>query len=488
MSISRGDKMLRVFVSSTSEDLKEYRGVARLVILDMGWHPEMMEHFEANPNPTVEACYEDLKRCQLMILIVAFRRGWVPSRVQGGDGQKSITALELEYARKNKIDVLAFRANDDWPGRLWEREPTASEWIEKFRKDLNLVAPEFGYEEHPTKEAVFGTNLKRALVSYHQMRLERSIDSSVSDMENFDGASARMRSGRCIPFLGHGVYGKGPLSICALRQALEDNACKSCEKPGDACERSSPATFAEYLERSKARDVFLDNLKKAITYQQEQLRKAALPPLYALLQKLKPPLIVSATEDLLLEEELSSVGKGCLILCHAIRSQHGNEHDGKVLVFNGSEDNDPKVCPADKIYLGNEHEKESSGKPYIVYKPLGSPLLHSKLDFDTVVMTEADYGLLLRRLGNIETGMPGILPTLFQANPPIFLGYPMDVWHYRLLGQVFQSIGLTGSRLKPYFAVRKAVDRMEELAWGSLEVKLLPMDPNAFAIQVEATL
>ena len=50
-----GHQSLRVFVSSTSDDLKDYRGVARQVIMDMGWQAEMMEHFEAMPQTTSKA-------------------------------------------------------------------------------------------------------------------------------------------------------------------------------------------------------------------------------------------------------------------------------------------------------------------------------------------------------------------------------------------------------------------------------------------------
>src|SRR5215470_5973812 len=122
--MSRSAGKLRVFVSSTSEDLSEYRAVARLVILDMGWDPEMMEHFGALPTPTVDACYQKLKDCDLLLLIVAFRKGWVPTTEEGGNGYESVTALELDYARKHNIPVLALLARDTWPGKLWDRDAT----------------------------------------------------------------------------------------------------------------------------------------------------------------------------------------------------------------------------------------------------------------------------------------------------------------------------------------------------------------------------
>ena len=70
---------VRVFVSSTSEDLKPYRGVARDAILRMGWIPIMMEDFGAMPESTVPACVDKLRTCQVVLLIQAFRCGWVPT-------------------------------------------------------------------------------------------------------------------------------------------------------------------------------------------------------------------------------------------------------------------------------------------------------------------------------------------------------------------------------------------------------------------------
>src|SRR4051812_9437332 len=86
---------LKVFVSSTSEDLRDYRAAARNVVLDLGWQPQMMEHFGASALPTVDVCLEQLEECDLVLLFVAFRRGWVPNQAQGGDDKSSITSLEL---------------------------------------------------------------------------------------------------------------------------------------------------------------------------------------------------------------------------------------------------------------------------------------------------------------------------------------------------------------------------------------------------------
>ena len=112
---------LTVFVSSTSRDLKDYREVAKDVILSLGWHPEMMEHWGAGPVPTVNECRARLRPCDLVLMVVAFQKGWVPAADQGGDGKDSITAIEHAYALERGIPVLAMLASDTWPGYLWEK-------------------------------------------------------------------------------------------------------------------------------------------------------------------------------------------------------------------------------------------------------------------------------------------------------------------------------------------------------------------------------
>lgn len=85
--------MQYVFVSSTSNDLRHHRAVVRDVILDLGWHPVMMEHFDM---ATVAECLEQLWPCHLIVLLVVHPRGWVPINEHHGDSEKSVTALEFE--------------------------------------------------------------------------------------------------------------------------------------------------------------------------------------------------------------------------------------------------------------------------------------------------------------------------------------------------------------------------------------------------------
>jgi hypothetical protein len=138
---------LRVFISSTSDDLKEFRAAARLAILDLQWYPEMMEHFPSEPGYTIDACRKKLTECDLVLLIVGWRQGWVPTTEQGGNSKDSITALEIDYADARRVPVVTLLANDEWPMKLCDTEQSKQQSIRSFRDNLNRLAQFFDYEK-----------------------------------------------------------------------------------------------------------------------------------------------------------------------------------------------------------------------------------------------------------------------------------------------------------------------------------------------------
>jgi formylglycine-generating enzyme required for sulfatase activity len=160
-------RSLRVFVSSTSEDLKPYRAAARDVILDMGWQFVGMEHFGADPDPIVVACRRRVAECDLVVLIQAFRRGWVPTPELGGDGKTSITAWEVRAADESRKPVLAFLASGKWPGELWDQGADLA-WVKDLRGHVNRMALFFDPEDASLKS--FRALLRQELAR-HKERL-----------------------------------------------------------------------------------------------------------------------------------------------------------------------------------------------------------------------------------------------------------------------------------------------------------------------------
>ncbi|MBV8113659.1 MAG: DUF4062 domain-containing protein [Silvibacterium sp.] len=474
------NRQLSVFVSSTSEDLHSYRQVAQQVILARGWFPIMNEYWGAMSNPVVEACCKKMEKADLVLLLMAFRQGYVPTVDQGGNGADSITALEIEYARRNNIPVLGLLANKNtWPGDLYEDSQTAREWVKQFRGNLNLPA-EFFDPEQPNPAAKetdqlpqFRSKVGAVLLNFQQELIAREEAKAAAAAEGpdfFSRACAGVVEGTIIPFMGSGVYGNGGLSARELSKALGVDACQ---------DESCLATAAEYMERHlDSRFDFLGKLHRII---EERMAELKTPPLIyqLLLEAARPPLIVSSTCDLVLEQYLEKQGKEYTLVCHIVRSFR-NENDGKLLVFDGEKH---EITVADKVRL--------DPNKYIIYKPLGSPLLHDRLDpdleIDTVVMTESDHLVLLGRLEHEMTQIPTALCRHLQRRPLLFAGYGLDVWHYRLVMQVFQLVQAQGSRPTP-IVVRQPASSMEEMVWHRLGADILRVSPDEFAQRVLANL
>jgi formylglycine-generating enzyme required for sulfatase activity len=110
----------RVFVSSTQDDLTSYRAVAKDACVRVGFMPVMSEHWSASGARTPLAhCLEAVADCDLLIVLVAHRYGWVPDATAEA---KSITWLECEEAARRGREVLAFMLNGEarWPSESRE--------------------------------------------------------------------------------------------------------------------------------------------------------------------------------------------------------------------------------------------------------------------------------------------------------------------------------------------------------------------------------
>jgi formylglycine-generating enzyme required for sulfatase activity len=112
----------KVFISSTSEDLRSYRLAAEDAVKKAGCHPVMMEYWAAQgKRPPLEACLREVTNCDVLIVIVGRRYGWVPDGQPRSDA-KSIAWLECERARDQGHEVIPFLVNENdlWPAELEE--------------------------------------------------------------------------------------------------------------------------------------------------------------------------------------------------------------------------------------------------------------------------------------------------------------------------------------------------------------------------------
>jgi tetratricopeptide (TPR) repeat protein len=110
---------MKVFLSSTAQDLMAHRNVADDTILRMSQEAVVMERFGPLPGEPVAECERKARECDVLVCIVAHRYGFVPDK-----GLGSITRREVEAARTAGRDVLVWIVADDHP------------WTEKKEQDL----------------------------------------------------------------------------------------------------------------------------------------------------------------------------------------------------------------------------------------------------------------------------------------------------------------------------------------------------------------
>ncbi len=110
---------MKVFLSSTAQDLVAYRQVADDTILRLSQEPVAMERFGPLPGEPVAECEKKARECDVLVCIVAHRYGFVPEK-----GKGSITRREVEAAKAAGKDVLVWIVADGQP------------WTEKKEQDL----------------------------------------------------------------------------------------------------------------------------------------------------------------------------------------------------------------------------------------------------------------------------------------------------------------------------------------------------------------
>jgi len=106
-----------VFISSTILDLEEYRQAVVMAANAADLGADLQENWTAEDHPPLDACLERVREAQVLVVIVAYRYGWVPEDPSRNPEGKSITWLECEEAEAKGKQILAFVVDDDanWP-------------------------------------------------------------------------------------------------------------------------------------------------------------------------------------------------------------------------------------------------------------------------------------------------------------------------------------------------------------------------------------
>jgi len=110
---------VKVFLSSTAQDLVAHRKVADDTILRLSQQTVAMERFGPLPGEPVEECERKAIKSDVVVCIIAHRYGYEPEK-----GRGSITRREVQAAKAAGKDVLVWIVADDYP------------WTETKEQDL----------------------------------------------------------------------------------------------------------------------------------------------------------------------------------------------------------------------------------------------------------------------------------------------------------------------------------------------------------------
>ena len=160
---------MRVFLSYTAVDLRVHADAVSRIVRQIGWMPIDHRYWAASGRPSVEECKGQIGISDALVVMIAHRYGWVPSLEEGGDGEKSITWLEVDSARKLGLPVIAFLLDESapWPPPMIEglQDVVAFERLKRFKAELKRSFCGFFSEDPRSIEGPVAVSLQKCLTN-----------------------------------------------------------------------------------------------------------------------------------------------------------------------------------------------------------------------------------------------------------------------------------------------------------------------------------
>src|SRR5262245_39418546 len=101
---------MKVFVSSTYQDLKEHREAVNGVLARMKLRFSAMEYFGSRTDEALPVCETEIDESDIFVGIYAHRYGWSPN-----GAEISITEAEFDRSRSAGKPCLCYVVKDDYP-------------------------------------------------------------------------------------------------------------------------------------------------------------------------------------------------------------------------------------------------------------------------------------------------------------------------------------------------------------------------------------
>ncbi len=164
--------MRKVYISSTYEDLRDYRQTVATALRKIRYDVLRMEENVARDERTRAACEADVRACDVYIGLFAWRYGHVPT----GDNEEARSITELEYRTalgSGRITCLVFLLSDDaaWPSTKRDAETGEGEGGARIRElRAELKGRCSGYFSTPDQLAT------EVIAAVHQDESTKRID------------------------------------------------------------------------------------------------------------------------------------------------------------------------------------------------------------------------------------------------------------------------------------------------------------------------
>lgn len=155
---------MKVYISSTFNDLAEHRSTAANVLRKLGHDVRGMETYVAESTRPAELCQRDAASADLVVLLIAWRYGYVPTGLE-----RSVTELEYEAAVDAGRLVLAFIVPSEapWPASRMDAitRENERERVEAFRARVSRDHIVATFTTPETLAAEVATAVRRAEAS-----------------------------------------------------------------------------------------------------------------------------------------------------------------------------------------------------------------------------------------------------------------------------------------------------------------------------------
>ena len=127
--------MARIFLSSTFNDLREYRAAADRTLRQLGHDVISMEDYVAEDRRPQDKTLADIAAADLYLGIVGWRYGHIPT--EDNPDERSITEIEYRHAQKLRKPTLIFLVEKDAPWPVDDVEFDRRDRLEAFREELS---------------------------------------------------------------------------------------------------------------------------------------------------------------------------------------------------------------------------------------------------------------------------------------------------------------------------------------------------------------